>query len=138
MKKDALNIALHFLKFRPRSVFEIETKLKSKNISESEIKKVINVFKKNQLLDDTGFAKMWIRDRNLFKPSGSFLLKIELRRFGIAEDIIENVLANQDNEELAKQALESKGRLIKAEFIKKAAFLQRRGFSTNIIYKILK
>jgi len=46
MKKDALNIALHFLKFRPRSVFEIETKLKSKNISESEIKKVINVFKK--------------------------------------------------------------------------------------------
>jgi regulatory protein len=136
--KDALSIALHFLKFRPRSVFEIEQKLKSKKISDGEIKKVTAVLKKNKLLDDKNFAKMYVRDRNLFKPSGSFLLKLELRKLGIADSDIEAAIIGQDDEKLALQALESKGRYRKAEYHKQAAFLQRRGFSMNVIYKVLK
>ena len=87
MPQDALSIALHFLKFRPRSVFEIEQKLKSKKIPDSEIKKVIAVLKKNKLLDDKEFAKMWVRDRNTLRPSGSFLLKLELKKKGIADGV---------------------------------------------------
>ena len=86
-----LNIALHYLKFRPRSVFEIEKKLKEKKISEEEIQKTVGVLKKNQLLDDEKFAKMWVRDRNLLKPEGSYLLKMELKKLGIAENTIEDV-----------------------------------------------
>lgn len=138
MSKDALEIALHFLKFRPRSEFEIEQKLKQKGAIDSEIEKVISVLKKNKLLDDEEFAKMWVRDRNLLKPSGSYLLKMELRKFGVADEIIDSALAEQDEEALAKKALESKLRLKNADFNKKAGFLQRRGFSTNIVYKILK
>src|SRR3990172_3744013 len=103
MKKDAISIALHYLKFRPRSVFEVEQKLKSKKISDSEIKKTIAVLKKNKLLDDENFAKMWVRDRNLLKPSGSYLLKMELRKLGIADEIIEETLEEQDEEELARK-----------------------------------
>lgn len=137
-KKDALQIALHFLKFRPRSVFEIREKLRSKKCEEGEIDKVVAVLKRNQLLDDENFAKMWVRDRNRFKPSGSYLLKMELKKLGLSETNIENALAEQDEEELARQALESKHRYREADFAKQAAFLQRRGFATNIIYKILK
>ncbi len=50
--KDAIDIALHFLKFRPRTVFEIEKKLKEKKISQDEIDKTIRVLKQNKLLDD--------------------------------------------------------------------------------------
>ena len=82
--RDALPIALHFLKFRPRTVFEVTKKLKSKKIPEVEIKKTISVLKKNSLLDDKKFAKMYARDRNLLKPSGSYLLKIELKRLGVS------------------------------------------------------
>lgn len=137
MKKDALSIALHYLKFRPRSVFEIEQKLKSKKISEEEIAKVISVLKKQELLNDNKFATMWVRDRNLLKPSGSYLLRLELRRLGISQEIIEEVLMAQDDEPLALKALESKSRLRNADFQKKAGFLQRRGFGTSVIYKIL-
>src|SRR3990172_12704691 len=96
MKKDEISIALHYLKFRPRSVFEVEQKLKSKKISDSEIKKTIAVLKKNKLLDDENFAKMWVRDRNLLKPSGSYLLKLELKKLGLSEENIEKALSGQD------------------------------------------
>src|SRR3990167_10107170 len=106
MAKDALQVALHFLKFRPRSVFEIERKLKQKGIINSEINKVVAVLKKNKLLDDAEFAKMWVRDRNLLKPTGAYLLKLELKRLGLSEENIETALKDQDEEELAKLALE--------------------------------
>ena len=138
MQKDALSIALHFLKFRPRSVFEIEQKLKQKKVSDLEIKKIITVLKKNKLLDDEKFAKMWVRDRNLLKPTGSYLLKLELKKKGIADEIIEEALKDQDEESLARKAIEGKARYRRADFAKKAAFLARRGFSTSVIYKILK
>ncbi|KKQ17432.1 MAG: Regulatory protein RecX [Berkelbacteria bacterium GW2011_GWA1_36_9] len=138
MKNDPLKIALHYLKFRPRSIFEVEEKLKKKKISSEEIDKVITVLKKNQLLDDEKFAKMWVADRNLLKPTGSYLLKLELKKFGIAEEIIENALDGQDEEKQAKLALESKSRLKDASFEKKAGFLQRRGFKIETIYKVLK
>lgn len=138
MKKNPLNIALHYLKFRPRSEFEVIQKLKQKKVINSEIEKVITVLKKNKLLDDEEFAKMWVRDRNLLKPSGSYLLKMELRKLGVADGIIEEVLMAQDDEPLARKALESKSRLKNADFQKKAGFLQHRGFKTSVIYKILK
>ena len=136
--KSPIEISLDYLKFRPRTVFEITEKLKSKNISDKEIKETIAVLKRNGLLDDENFAKMWVRDRNLLKPTGSFLLKLELKKMGVAESLIEKAISGQDEEELAKQAIEMKGRYREAEFEKKAQFLQRRGFSMNTIYKVLK
>lgn len=151
MKKDPLKIALFFLKFRPRSVFEIEKKLKEKKISEKEIAETIRVLKRNGLLDDAEFAKMWVRDRNRFKPSGSYVLKMELKKLGLPETDIDNALSEQDEEVLARQAIESKHRYRearlgsqgdadarRADFAKQAQFLQRRGFRMNIIMKILK
>jgi regulatory protein len=138
MTKDALATALHFLKFRPRSVFEVERKLETKNFEEKEIEKVISVLKKNKLLDDQKFAKMWVVSRNNLRPSGSYVLKMELKHLGIAEEIIDEAIKDQDEEELARKALESKSRLKNADFNKKAAFLQRRGFATNIIYQLIK
>ena len=135
---DSLQIALHFLKFRPRTVFEVEKKLKSKKISEAEIQKTISVLKKNGLLDDKKFAKMWVRDRNLLKPTGSFLLKLELRKLGVADADIEEAIKDQNEEELAWKAIKNKARYRNADFQKQAAFLQRRGFPTSVIYKILK
>jgi len=138
MRKDPLQIALRYLKFRPRSVFEVEQKLKQKGVIKSEIEKVISVLKKNNLLDDEEFAKMWVRDRNLLKPTGTYVLKMELRKLGIADGIIEEVLMAQTDEPLARKALEMKYRERNTDYHKKAAFLQRRGFSTSLIYKILK
>ncbi len=137
MKKGALDVALHFLKFRPRTEFEVRRRLSTK-YEEGEIDDVIRVLERNKLLDDAEFAKMYVRDRNRFRPSGSYLLKMELKKLGISDQDIENALTEQDEEELARQAIESKSKYRNADFAKQAAFLQRRGFNTNIIFKLLR
>ena len=140
--KEPLDIALHFLKFRPRTVFEIRRKLESKKIEQEEIEKVLVVLKHNKLLDDAEFAKMYVRDRNLLKPTGSYLLRLELKKLGLSENDIENAMIDQDaaqnQETLARQLLESKSKYRDADFNKQAQFLARHGFSTSTIYKILK
>lgn len=136
--KSVLDITLNFLKFRPRSVFEVTQKLKQKNIEEKEIKETVKVLKRNGLLDDAEFAKMYVRDRNLLKPTGSYLLRLELKKLGLSENNIEDAMINQDEEDLARRALESKHRYQDAEFEKKAQFLQRRGFGMNIVMKVLR
>lgn len=138
MAKSSMDIALHFLKFRPRSVFEIEQKLAMKKIDEKEIADTIRVLINNKLLDDAKFAKMYIADRNRFKPSGSYLLRMELKRLGLSENHIEDALADQNEERLAREALESKSKYRNAEFAKQAEFLKRRGFNMNVIMKVLR
>ena len=136
--KNSLDTALYFLKFRSRSIFEIKQKLKSKNYSIEEIEKTIDVLVRNELLNDAKFVKMYVRDRNLLKPTGLYLLKMELKKLGIDENLIDDETAGQDEEKLARRALESKSRYRNAELDKQVQFLQRRGFSMNVIMKILK
>lgn len=135
---DPIKIALTFLKFRPRSVFEVREKLKSKKISDEEIDQTIEVLKRNKLLDDANFAKMYVRDKNLLKPTGVYVLRMSLKRLGLSGGDIDNALSEQDEIELATRAIESKNRYRDAEFEKQAQFLQRRGFSMNVIFKVLK
>ena len=135
--KNSLDTALYFLKFRARTIFEIRQKLQSKNFSEDEINKTIDVLIRNELLDDAKFVKMYVKDRNTLKPTGSYLLRLEMRKLGLAKNLIEDVMASQDEEDLARRAIESKHRYREADFSKQAQFLQRRGFSMGIILKIL-
>lgn len=134
-KKTALGTALYFLKFRPRSVFEIERKLKQKKYPLDEIKKTINTLKKEKLLNDKQFAIMWLRTRNSLKPSGRRLVFWELKKLGLAENIIEKTLENDDTIEIdkAKKAIQSKINIYKNldKYKKKQKilqFLSRRGF----------
>lgn len=138
MAKSPIDIALYLLKFRARSVFEIRQKLKSKNITEEEIDKTVDVLIRNELLDDVKFVKMYVKDRNNLKPTGSYLLRLELKRLGVDENLIEDEMAHQDEEALARRAIEAKARYRSAEFDKQAQFLQRRGFSMGVIMRILK
>ncbi|MEI6039869.1 MAG: regulatory protein RecX [Candidatus Berkelbacteria bacterium] len=135
--KSSLDTALYFLKFRARTVFEIRQKLKSKSFSGLEIDQTIDVLLRNELLDDTKFAKMYVKDRNTLRPTGLFLLKMEMKKLGLSDNLIEDALQFQNEEELARRAIESKSRLREAEFEKKAQFLARRGFSTSTIMKVL-
>jgi len=57
---------------------------------------------------------------------------------GIAENLIEDVMMGQDEEELARRAVDSKHRYREADFSKQAQFLQRRGFGMGVIMKVLK
>ena len=144
MKKKSLDVALRLIKIRPRSILEIQQRLARKNYSKSEIDKTIAVLKKEGLLDDKRFAEMWVESRDNTKLEGEKLLRLELKRFGISEDLIEKALdlAKSDLEKI-DQILESKvknpkdleNQKIK---LKLFGFLSRRGFDYSQIQQAVR
>lgn len=148
-ESQGLKIVLYFIKFRPRSEFEVREKLKQKKISLSTTEKIVTELKKKCLLDDRLFAKMWVESRMNAKPMGSFLLVRELGQKGIDKDLAAQILSDSGYDEL-KQAKEAAGRKMRVyrkyqdglahrssreggEFFQKmVSFLSRRGFNYGI------
>ena len=138
----AYNAALHFLSFRQRSQFEVEKRLKEKEYSEEVIAATVVRLLDKGYLNDEEFARMWLADRNRFKPRAARALSFELRQKGIASEIIDMVLLDLDEEAAGWKAIQPKlerwRTLDEAEFKKKATgFLGRRGFGYHIVRGVL-
>ncbi len=138
----ALQRALNFLSYRARSEKEVRQNLTKHGHDESVIDEIIERLNKNGLIDDTGFAKMWVENRTEFRPRGSQVLRMELRQKGISDEIISSVLASMDETELAFRAAQKKARRYREleypDFRKKmTGFLARRGFHYGIIAEVL-
>lgn len=141
--------ALKLLSFRPRSVKEIEDKLLrysiKKGFGQKNSELVIENFKSIGLLDDYDFAKWWVRERRDFRPKGTYLLKFELKSKGIDDEIIDRVLSEEDKGKDLESALKVADKKegfwkhlpINQAKIKLSNLLLRRGFSWDIIYKVI-
>jgi len=138
----AYDDALKYLKYRPRSVTEVKTRLKKKQYKQEVIEKTIKRLKKLGLLNDDEFVKMWIRDRSNRKPRGRKLIHYELEKKGIPVEIIKenlSILTLEDEIDMARRLI--KKRFKKDESINKERimnYLYTKGFSLSIIQKVLK
>lgn len=143
-----LNYAYFYLKFRPRTKKEMRDylykKIKKRHFSQDDVDEVIADLEERGLIDDKEFVRWFIEQRAIGKPKGRFVLKGELLRLGIPKDLIDQHLEEYplEEEDLALQALKSKWQRFKSfprkeRFEKSAAFLARRGFSFDIIRKII-
>jgi regulatory protein len=135
--------AIHYLSFRPRSEKEIKINLRKHKFTDEVICDIISKLKKGNLVNDLDFAQNWVENRSEFRPRGQKALKFELVKKGINNDIIEEVLLNIDDEELAyKAALKqiSKYKQLEWEDLRKKMlmFLARRGFSYAIAASTVK
>ena len=137
----SLEKAYNFLSFRPRSLAEVTDYLTKKGVGEETGKQVIDKLQELRMVDDLKFSQWWLEQRQTFRPIGKKLLALELKKKGIAREIVDQVLADQrETDEIltARQLLSKKsGRwqnLTFAEFRKKAGdFLLRRGFSWETV-----
>lgn len=131
--------ALHFLSFRPRSVQEVRQNLQKQGVAAALIEETLARLQRAGLLDDRAFARAWVENRAHFRPRAPILLRLELQRKGIAEEIIQTVLQEMtDAEALALEAARRQARrwhgLSRQDFWRKmGGFLARRGFSYEII-----
>lgn len=131
--------AIKLITYRDRSIAEIRQSLHQNQIPEEIIENVINRLGENGLLDDKRFANLWIENRNEFRPRSHRMLALELRKKGISEDIISQVLENTTaDEELAHKAAQKQIRrymtLEWQDFRRKlGSFLARRGFSYETV-----
>lgn len=97
---------------RDYTAHEIRSKLRQKKYGEEVAGKVIEKFIERGFLDDEAFIGKYVRTRALLKPRGEYLLKIELRKKGVSQDLIESYfVANPLNEiGIAKELLERNAR----------------------------
>jgi regulatory protein len=127
--------ALHFLSYRPRSSAEVRQNLSKRGISESLIEETLNRLQSTGLVNDEAFARAWVENRNTFRPRGKPALRMELRRKGLSDEIVQSVLDTQVNEaDLALTTARKYARRLTGlewpEFRQKlSGFLARRGFS---------
>lgn len=137
----AYEFALDFLAYRPRSRAEVSQRLAEKEFAEQTIELVLQRLSQAGLIDDDAFARYWVDNREQFKPRGGRALRYELRRKGIAGQVVDDLLQEIDQVEAARRAVSSRlGRwqqLDQATFRRKlSGFLQRRGFDYEVIAQV--
>ena len=138
-----LGTALNYLSYRPRSEFEVRTRLAQRGFDRSNIEPVIEKLKEQRLLDDNDFARFWEDNRDAFRPRSQRLVKQELKQKGVASETIEQVTATIDDGEMAYRAASSKARTLRDSdyetFRRRVGdYLRRRGFDYGIINQTIK
>jgi regulatory protein len=136
----AVDRALNYLSFRPRSREEVRRYLKQKETPVELIEVVMERLERMKLVDDASFASFWIENREHFSPRGARALKNELRMKGVEREVIEEAVTDDQDEERAMRAGEKKARTLArqpsidfASFRNKlGSFLQRRGFGYDV------
>ena len=137
--------AISYISFRPRSGKEIHEYLlkRIKGDTEEYVRLAEARLKELGYIDDETYAKRFIESRNKSRPKGKKLIKFELLKKGVSQDIIDCVSTDGPTDiELARMVAQKKYSLWKKLPIleqKKKLFglLQRRGFSSNVIFRII-
>lgn len=140
----ALQKALRFLGYRARSVREVRENLQKHEIPEAVIQRTITRLQEGGLLNDQEFAQAWVENRNTFRPRSRRALALELRRKGLADDVIQQTLEQTvDEPSLAREAARKHLRKVQGlewpDFRNKlGGFLARRGFSYEVVAPLLR
>jgi len=134
-----LNAAFHYLSYRPRSESELRERLRQRGFDGDTQEAVISRLKEQGLVDDMAFAQFWKDNRESFSPRSQWLTKLELRRKGVANDIIDQVVDAIDNDASAYRAALRKARSLPQfdyqSFRRRLGeYLKRRGFSYGVIH----
>ena len=104
--------------------------LSKKQTSTPDVEVTINRLKELDLINDEKFTKEFIN-----RTKGKKLLKIELRRKGISEEIINDQLSIINEIELAEKFLDKKKTIRDKDHAKR--LLYNRGFSWDTIEKVV-
>ncbi len=136
----AVDRALNYLSFRPRSREEVRRYLRRKETPPELIGRVMERLDHLDLVNDRAFASFWIESREQFNPRGSHALKNELRMKGVEREVADELVNDEKDEERALRAGQKKAfslvRLPNIDYAtfrtRLGSFLQRRGFGYEI------
>lgn len=125
--------ALRLLSYRPRSEKEIRRYLQRRGEPEARVEGVVERLRASKWVDDEGFARSWVENRQAFRPRSRKALRFELRQKGVDEGTIESVLEDVDDEGKALEvALQRAPRWKDLEYgafhRRMSNYLSRRGF----------
>jgi len=143
----AKNTAYRFLTYRPRSRAEINRKLQDKEFEDAIIEAVLLDLERLGYVNDQQFAVQWATGRVRLRGFGRRRIEQELKSKGVGLDIIAETLREVSGAdadiETAKKTVERKLPSMQAldretRRRRLAGFLERKGFSFEIIHSVLK
>jgi len=129
--------ALRLLARREHSCRELERKLAPHAESSEALDVLISELKTKNQLSEVRFAEE--RARQLSRKYGAARIRQDLKSKGVGDELVEHVSSEGDLER-ARAILERKYRqpaATREERAKRMRFLQSRGFSSDIIFRLL-
>ncbi len=145
----ARQYALKYLSYRPRTRHELIQHLLHKGFTEEICKQTANWCNEHGYVDDERYAFQWVEERMRLRPRGRYLLQQELLKRGIPALYVERALRQipADSEEEAacelvekkfiRQTYQQKDVDVDKVMGKAGAFLQRKGFTSEVIRRTL-
>lgn len=135
----ARNLAYRLISYRRRTKYELEQRLEQKGFSKEISGQVLALLVNYGYINDKDYASNWVAQR--LAKRGFRVIKQELLEKGVEVVIIDETL-NEIGQE-AEYAAAMKLAVKKAEsgggncsFIRLAGFLERRGFSYDVIGQV--
>ena len=137
---------MRLLRYRPRSISEARSRLRSLGLADQEVDKAISTAEAAGLLDDELFTKVWVEDRLLHHPLSRRAIAQELADKGIDKAIANAALeklypAEKEKEFALKLAKVRLARYLSLDREKRLqrtiSFLTRRGFSFSLAKNIV-
>ncbi|MBT6069301.1 regulatory protein RecX [Candidatus Peregrinibacteria bacterium] len=126
------------------TIHEIRKKLWNKEFGKEVVRDTIGEFIRLGYLDDEKYVGKYVRTRLNLSPRGEFLLRMELKRKGVKEEIIDKYFFENpvDEIEAAQEFLRRKERTLQRlepskRRTKTAYFLKSKGFKIDTQRKIL-
>ncbi len=144
-EKQATITALRLLTATPKSKARLKQKLKEKGYPSQVIEGTVSRLEQDGLLNDKSFAASIFQTFSQYRPSGRKRIAFEMKKRGLGEKVIDEMLQKFDPEaerQAALQLAETKSnRWQKLEPMKRRKkiydFLLRRGFDFTLAREIV-
>lgn len=139
--------ALNLISIRPRSTSELKDRLKRKEFSSQSVEQCLSELSEKGYLNDADFAHRYVRTRLKQKALGESMMRMELRKKGLSNDLIEKSIQSVYGDETALTMALDVARKKMANYKKLEPqkvrqklffFLSQRGFSQNVIREVFK
>jgi regulatory protein len=145
-QRKARDICYALLTARARSRQELYDALLRKGISAGVAEVVLGKFDRAGLIDDAQFAEMWVRSRHTYNGLGRRALAVELRRKGVADDVVAEAVAAVDSEaeeerarELVRKRLRTLSGVDETTKIRRlVGALARKGYAEGLAYRVVR
>ncbi len=138
----AKDYAFRLLAFCPRTRKEIKDKLSQRSYSPDTIAQVLEMMATYNYVNDREYASLWIQNCIKIKPLGRWRIKQELLAKGIHSDFIDEAIVTLLDEEteysMARSLIDRKAKFRGDNIRKIFDYLRRRGFSKEIINRIVR
>ena len=92
----ARDYCLNLLTARPMTRAELHKKLLGREYEEDVAEQVLNRLDKVGLIDDAAVAEVWVRSRHNYNGMARRALSMELRRKGVADEVVAEAVAAVD------------------------------------------